>query len=69
MFSENITDGICEDGGHVPSGVVVGMDAVGRDFIGAVEILSVDEMEVGIFGHAFFAELFEKLLQFKLPGV
>ena len=52
----------------MPAGVVVGMDAVGRDFVGAVEILSVDEMEVLVFGHAFRAEVMEQPLHFKLPG-
>ncbi len=52
---------------HVPAGVVVGMDAIGRDFVGAVEILSVDEMEVLVFGHVFCAEVMEQALHFKLP--
>ena len=52
----------------MPAGVVVGMDAVGRDFVGAVEILSVNEMEVLVFGHAFRAEVMEQPLHFTLSG-
>ena len=51
----------------MPTGIVIGMDAVGRDFVGAVEILSIDEMEVVVFGHTFCAELMEEPLHFELP--